>query len=78
MALVQDTEAQKLQMERRFTAIGLGPLGSEPAELGLKSGRCNIDPLGPTNVGCSFACVGRNPEGDTLNFLISEPQFLLL
>lgn len=74
VALVQDTEALGLQIERGISMVWLGPLALEPAELGLKSGWHNIDPLCHTNLECSFACIERNAY--TLNFSISDPQFL--
>lgn len=58
--------------------VWLGPLALVPAEQGLKSGRHNIDHQRHIHFGCSFLCTGRNPEGDTLNFPITEPQFLYL
>lgn len=38
MALVQDTEAQELQIDMGFSMVWPGPLALEATELGLKSG----------------------------------------
>ena len=78
MALVSDIKAQGLRIERGFSMVWLGLLALVPKEWGLKSGRHNIAHWCHIHFGCSFLCTGKNPEGDTLNFPISEPQFVYL